>query len=55
VRDLTDLRDMVAQWAPQTKRSYTPAELEDIVKYLNESDYRFGLPPLPGRPARTTR
>jgi mono/diheme cytochrome c family protein len=45
VRDLADLRDMVAQWAPQTKRSYTLAELEDIVQYLNESHYRIGLPP----------
>jgi len=49
VRDLADLRDMVAQWAPQTKRSFTPAELEHIVEYLNESHYRFGLAPLPGR------
>lgn len=55
VRDLADLRDMVAQWAPQTKRSYTPAELEDIVEYLNESHYRFGLAPRTGPPARTPR
>jgi mono/diheme cytochrome c family protein len=45
VRDLADLRDMVALWAPQTKRSYTLDELEDIVQYLNEAHYRFGLPP----------
>jgi mono/diheme cytochrome c family protein len=45
VRDLADLRDMVAQWASQTKRSYTPQEIEDIVEYLNESHYRFGLSP----------
>jgi hypothetical protein len=45
VRDLSDLRDMVARWAPQTKRTYTLDELEDIVQYLNESHYRFGLPP----------
>jgi len=45
VRDLADLRDMVAKWAPQTKRSYTLEELEDIVQYLNESHYRFALPP----------
>jgi hypothetical protein len=52
VRDLGDLRDMVAQWAPQTKRTYTPQELEDIVGYLNQSHYRFGLAPRTGRPAR---
>jgi cytochrome c5 len=45
VRDLADLRDMVAYWAPQTKRSYTLEELEAIVEYLNESHYRFGLTP----------
>jgi hypothetical protein len=45
VKDLSELRDMVAQWAPHTKRSYTPDELESIVEYLNQSHYRFGLPP----------
>lgn len=45
VRDLEGLRDMVARWAPQTKRSYTLDELDDVVHYLNETHYRFGLPP----------
>jgi len=45
VKDLADLRDMVARWAPQTKRTYTLDERESIVQYLNESHYRFGLPP----------
>ncbi|HVJ12356.1 MAG TPA: hypothetical protein VNC62_12370 [Burkholderiales bacterium] len=45
VRGLEDLRDMVARWAPQTKRTYTLDELEDMVQYLNEAHYRFGLPP----------
>jgi hypothetical protein len=46
VRDLAELRDMVAQWAPHTKqRVYTLEELEDMVEYLNEAHYRFGLPP----------
>ena len=45
VRDIADLRDMVSRWAPQTKRSYTLEELDDIVQYLNESHYRFGRPP----------
>jgi mono/diheme cytochrome c family protein len=44
VKDLADLRDMVARWAPQTKRSFTLDEREEIVQYLNESHYRFGLP-----------
>lgn len=50
VRDLSDLRDMVWQWAPHTRRQYTPDELEGIVQYLNGSHYRFGL--APERPRR---
>ena len=45
VKDLSDLRDMVARWAPQTKRNFTLEEQDDIVQYLNESHYRFGLAP----------
>ena len=45
VKDLAELRDMVAQWAPHSKRTYTLDELEDIVQYLNQSHYRFGLEP----------
>jgi mono/diheme cytochrome c family protein len=45
VRDLADVRDMVAQWAKQTGRTYTLDELEEITQFLNESHYRFGLPP----------
>ncbi|MGH8732320.1 MAG: c-type cytochrome [Burkholderiales bacterium] len=50
VKDLSDLRDMVARWAPQTRRTYTLDELESIVQYLNQSHYRFGL--APDRPRR---
>lgn len=49
VKELSELRDMVALWAPQTKHAYTLDELESIVQYLNESHYRFGLPPAPRR------
>jgi hypothetical protein len=45
VKDLADLRDTVARWASQTKYNFTLDELEDVVTYLNESHYRFGLPP----------
>jgi mono/diheme cytochrome c family protein len=45
VRDLGDLRDTVARWASQTRRNFTLDELEDVVTYLNESHYRFGLAP----------
>jgi mono/diheme cytochrome c family protein len=41
----SDLRDTVARWSRQTKRTYTLDELESIVQYLNESHYRFGLAP----------
>jgi mono/diheme cytochrome c family protein len=49
LRDLADLRDTVARWAKQTKRTYTLDELENIVQYLNESHYRFGLASRIGR------
>jgi ubiquinone/menaquinone biosynthesis C-methylase UbiE len=45
IKDLADLRDEVARWAPETKRQFTLDEREDIVQYLNESHYRIGLPP----------
>src|SRR5688572_21692266 len=45
VKELADLRDTVARWASQTKHRFTLDELEDVVTYLNESHYRFGLPP----------
>lgn len=47
VKDLADLRDTVARWAPQTRRQFTLDEIEDVVQYLNESHYRFGLAPRP--------
>ncbi len=45
VKDLSDLRDMVARWAPQTKYRFSLDEREAVVQYLNESHYRIGLPP----------
>ena len=45
VKGLADLRDTVARWARQTKHPFTLDEIESVVQYLNESHYRFGLPP----------
>ena len=45
VKDLSDLRDTVVRWAAQTRHNFTLDELEDVVTYLNESHYRFGLAP----------
>jgi mono/diheme cytochrome c family protein len=45
IRDLADLRDEVARWAPQTGRNFSLDEREDLAQYLNESHYRFGLSP----------
>lgn len=47
IKDLSDLRDEVARWAPQTGRNFSLDEREEVVQYLNESHYRFGLPPKP--------
>jgi mono/diheme cytochrome c family protein len=41
VKSMADLRDEVVRWAPQTKRAFTPDELEDVVQYLNRSHYRL--------------
>jgi len=41
VKSMADLRDQVVRWAPQTKRSFTPDELEDVVQHLNRSHYRL--------------
>lgn len=41
VRSMPDLRDMVARWARETKRSFTLDELEDVAAYLNQSHYRL--------------
>ena len=45
VKDLGDLRDTVARWAAQTRHPFTLDEIEAVVQYLNESHYRFGVPP----------
>jgi mono/diheme cytochrome c family protein len=45
VKGLADLRDTVPRWAAQTKHRFTLDEIESVVQYLNESHYRFGLPP----------
>jgi mono/diheme cytochrome c family protein len=41
VKSMADLRDEVVRWAPQTRRAFTPDELEDVVQYLNRSHYRL--------------
>ena len=50
IRQLADLRDEVGRWAPQTGRQFTLDEREEMVQYLNESHYRFGLSPRTQRP-----
>lgn len=34
------LKTEVSKWAAETGRVFTPAELDDIVEYLNQSHYR---------------
>jgi len=41
VRDLTDLREQVARWSKQTKRTFAPDEIEDVAAYLNKMHYRL--------------
>jgi len=41
VKDLSDLRDLVASRAALTKYRFSLDEKEDVVQYLNASYYRF--------------
>jgi mono/diheme cytochrome c family protein len=52
IKDLADLRDEVARWAPQTKHPFTLDEIEAVVQYVNASHYRIGLPPREGKAPR---
>ena len=42
VKNLSDLRDIVASRATLTKYRFSLDEKEDVVQYLNASYYRFG-------------
>ena len=44
IKNLRELRDEVASWAPQTRHVLTLDEREAVVQYLNAAHYRFGLP-----------
>ncbi|MEO8202516.1 MAG: cytochrome c [Betaproteobacteria bacterium] len=41
VDTVAKLRVEVARWTAQTGRRFTPAEIEDLVDYLNRSHYRL--------------
>ncbi len=41
VKTLTDLRLQVGRWAPYTRRSFTPDEIDDVAEYLNRSRYKL--------------
>lgn len=51
---LPDLRDEVSRWAPQTGRRFSLDEREDVVQFLNQSHYRFGLAPTADQPSSRT-
>jgi mono/diheme cytochrome c family protein len=41
IASLASLSLEVARWSRETGRAFTPAELDDIVEYLNRSHYRL--------------
>ena len=41
VKTLTDLRLMVGRWAPHTRRTFTPDEIDDVAEYLDRSHYKL--------------
>lgn len=43
VKNIAELRDMVARWAPQTRHRFTLDEMEAVAQHLNRSHYRFDV------------
>jgi mono/diheme cytochrome c family protein len=41
IRDLSDLRLAVARWSTQTKRTFAPDEIDDVVAYLDKMHYHL--------------
>ena len=41
LKSVADLRVAVSKWSLQVKRSFTPAELDDIAEYLDQSHYKL--------------
>lgn len=39
IKTLAALKVAVSKWALQAGRSFTPAELDDVAEYLNQSHY----------------
>ena len=40
IKTFAALKVEVVKWSAQVNRSFTPAELDDIAEYLNQSHYR---------------
>ena len=47
VKNYADLRFQVERWTKQTGRTFTPAEVEDLIEFLDASHYRLGQRPPP--------
>jgi mono/diheme cytochrome c family protein len=41
IKTLAGLTAEIAKWSRQVNRSFTPAELDDIAGYLNQSHYKL--------------
>jgi len=41
IKTIAALKVAVAKWSLQTKRTFTPAELDDVAEYLNQSHYHL--------------
>jgi mono/diheme cytochrome c family protein len=49
VATYADLRYQVERWTQQTGRSFTPAEREDLIEFLDATHYRLDLNPRPDK------
>jgi len=49
VATYTDLRRQVERWTKETKRSFSAAEREDLIEFLDATHYRLDLNPRPDK------
>ena len=52
VKSYADLRFQVERWTKQTGRSFTRAEVEDLIEFLDASHYQLDRRAAPRSPAK---
>jgi mono/diheme cytochrome c family protein len=42
IRSIGDLRAEVVRWSRETRQRFTAEDIEDVVRFLDQTHYRFG-------------